>query len=180
MDFKKQLLLLKASFEKSDITALKRLSAVFADGAFEDHQEENIDLSIVAYACAKFLEKPYVVDNPDWKDFRKNLLYLLTKAIEDFSAGKDKAGFARIRDSVKLIQTLGEDLGRFAFGVIEKARLKAGAEIYAKGASLGAAVEISGSEKQELASYISSTKMPGKYVTKSVAQRLQETKKIFS
>ena len=64
--------------------------------------------------------------------------------------------------------------------MIEKSKIKAGAEIYANGASLGTAASLSGADKKELASYISATKMPEKYVTKSVSQRLSETKKVFS
>src|SRR3989344_4490450 len=180
MEFKQHLLALQDAFEKSDITELKRLTAEFAGEAFLHHQEENIGLSIVAYACAKFLEKPYVVETGEWKEFRKNLSYLLSKAVEDLNAGRQAQAFDKVRKSLSLIQSLGEDLGRFALSVIEKARLKAGAEIYARGASLGTAVALSGADKRELSSYISSTRMPDKYVTKSVAQRMQETKKIFS
>ena len=180
MNLKEHLLLLENAFEKSDIAELKKLSAVFAGEAFSHYQKENIQLSIAAYACAKFLEKPYVIGSSEWSDFRKNLLFLLKKAIEDLDGGKEKQALERLSKSISLIEGLGEDLGRFAITIIEKARQKAGAEIYARGGSLGTASELSGADKRELASYISSTKMPEKYVTKSVGQRLQEVKRILS
>ncbi len=180
MDLKKHLTLLRAAFEKNNIPELKRLSEEFAGDAFIHYKKENVQLSIVAYCCAKFLEKPYILADPSWSGFRKNLLSLLDKALEDWSAGKQEQAFARISKSLSLIESLGEELGRFVFGIIEKAKIKAGAEIYARGASLGTAAELSGAEKKELSSYISATRMPEKYITKSVSQRMQDAKKIFS
>ena len=180
MDFKQHLILLRNAFEKSNIPELKRLSGEFAGDAFIHYRKENIQLSIIAYACAKFLEKPYVISDPAWAAFRKSMLAVLDKAMADWSAGKQAQAFASVEKALSLIDRLGEELGRFVFGIIEKAKLKAGAEIYAHGASLGTAAELSGAEKKELSSYIAATRMPEKYVTKSVAQRMQDAKKIFS
>ncbi|MBS3070355.1 hypothetical protein J4220_02505 [Candidatus Micrarchaeota archaeon] len=180
MDFKQHLILLRKAFEKSNIPELKRLSGEFAGDAFIHYRKENIQMSIIAYACAKFLEKPYILADPAWDSFRKSLLSLLEKALQDWSSGKQAPAFAKVAKALSLIERLGADLGRFVFGIIEKAKLKAGAEIYAHGASLGTAAELSGAEKKELSSYIAATRMPEKYVTKSVAQRMQDAKKIFS
>lgn len=180
MEFKKHLLLLRNAFEKNNIPELKQLSEEFASDAFIHFQKENIRLSIVAYSCAKFLEKPYVISDPAWASFRKNLLALLDETLRDWNAGRQEQAFARLGKSLSLIEELGEELGRFVLGVVEKAKLKAGAEIYVHGASLGTAAELSGAEKRELASYISATRLPEKYVTKSVSQRMQDLKKIFS
>jgi hypothetical protein len=180
MEFSQHLVLLKNAFSKNDIIELKRLAEEFAGDAFLHYREENVGLSIVAYSCAKFLEKPYVVENPAWASFRKSLLKLLDDSIRDFNAGNQEKGLARMRKSVVLIGELGQKLGRFALGIVEKARLKVGAEVYAHGASLGIASSLSGSEKKELSAYISATKMPEKYVTKSVSQRLADARKVFS
>ncbi|MEM4255216.1 MAG: hypothetical protein QXR53_02710 [Candidatus Norongarragalinales archaeon] len=180
MDFKQHLLSLRNAFEKGNIPELKRLSEEFAGDAFIHYEKENVRLSIVAYCCAKFLEKPYILADPSWASFRKSLIAVLDKSLQDWSSGKQEQAFDRLGKSLSLIEGLGADLGRFVFGIIEKAKLKAGAEIYARGASLGTAAELSGADKKELSSYISATKMPEKYVTKSVAQRMQDAKKIFS
>lgn len=180
MDFKKHLSLLREAFVKNDIPGLKKLSSEFAGDAFVHYQRENIELSIIAYSCAKFLEKPYVVRDPAWEVFREDLLELLDDSREAWDEGKKKQAFASLAECITLIEGLSDDLGRFVFGTIVKARLKAGAEIYARGASLGTAAELSGAEKSELSAYISVTKMPEKYKTKSISQRMQDAKKVFS
>src|SRR3989344_4437107 len=72
MDFKEHLILLRNAFEKSNIPELKRLSGEFAGDAFIHYRKENIQMSIIAYACAKFLEKPYILADPAWDSFRKS------------------------------------------------------------------------------------------------------------
>src|SRR3989344_2541410 len=148
MDFAVRLIDLKNAFSRNDITDLKRLAEEFAGDAVLHYKEENVDLSIVAYSCAKFLEKPYVVENKAWHSFRKSMPKLLDSSILDWGAGKEAQSLSGIRKSIALIGKLGLKLGRFAIGIVEKARLKVGAEVYAKGASLGIASELSGSEKK--------------------------------
>lgn len=180
MEFKNHLVLLHNAFEGNNITELKRLSEEFAGDAFISDSKENIELSIVAYSCAKFLEKPYVVRSAAWPEFQRNMLSLMDEALEDLNEGRKQKAYASLAKSVSLIEGLSDELGRFVLGIIEKARLKAGTEIYAHGASLGTATALSGAQKRELAAYISATKMPEKYVTKSVSQRMQDVRKIFS
>ncbi len=180
MEFKERLVSLRSAFEGGNITELKRLSEEFAGEAFSGDSAENMRLSIVAYACAKFLEKPYVVRDPAWPAFRKGLLSLMDEAVGDRSAGKKQQASACLEKSVSLIVGMGDEIGRFVLGVVEKAKVKAVAEIYARGASLGTAAELSGAQKRELAAYISATKMPEKYMTKSVAQRMQDAVRVFS
>ena len=171
---------LREAFSKNDGRLLKELSAEFAGDAFIHFQRENVSLSIVAYSCAKFLDKPYVVSNSAWNSFRKKMLELLNSAIIDLNAGREDKALAKVRLSLDLIQKLSAKLGRFAKNVVEKAKLKVGAEVYAKGASLGMAAELSGADKFDLSSYISATKMPEKYYTKAVSERMLEAKRVFS
>ena len=59
---------------------------------------------------------------------------------------------------------------------MDKARIKAGANMYAKGASLGSASDLSGAPKSEIADYVGSTHIPEKYSNGPVKERLKRAK----
>jgi hypothetical protein len=62
---------------------------------------------------------------------------------------------------------------------VEKARLKAAAQMYAHGASLAKAVQLSGAPLSEAAAYIGGTKTAEKYETMSIASRLERTRRLI-
>lgn len=166
-------------FGRRDIVALKQLGGDAAEDAFAFHVPCMVNVSIVAYALGKFLEKPYLLHNPSWKDFEsqaKNELGQSLALMRQQQVGRACDSFGRL---IKEIDGLSRDLGRFAIGAVEKARIKAATQIYAHGASLGKAAEMTGANKQELSRYIGATRIADKYNTLSVSQRLENAKSIF-
>ena len=111
MEFLDHLLKLRKAFAEQNIPELKRLSEWFAGEVFVHYKQENVDLSVVAYSCSKFLEKPYVVSNPAWASFRKNLLSLLDESISNLNSGKQEKAMENVRKSLSLIEELSDRLG---------------------------------------------------------------------
>jgi hypothetical protein len=87
--------------------------------------------------------------------------------------------FAAIDSIVSDIRKMSESQGRFQSNIVEKAKIKAGTQIYAHGASLSMASNFADVDKSELASYINVTKLPEKYGTMTVKDRLKMARELF-
>jgi hypothetical protein len=175
-----ELRLLQKRFRERDVLGLKDLAEELASESFILQDPALLDLSLVAYACSKFLEKPYIVDSEEWHDFDANFMRILDQSTMVFKQGRDKDGRALVHTAIMLVESLSGALGRFVTSVIEKARIKAGAQMYAHGASLGQASALTGAEKRALAEYIGVTRMLDKYATLSVNERFANAERLFS
>ncbi|MEW5955900.1 MAG: hypothetical protein AB1626_05205 [Candidatus Micrarchaeota archaeon] len=170
---------LSQAFAKHDIIALKQLGGDAAEDAFAADAPCLVDVSIVAYSLAKFLEKPYIVASADWKDFEQTASQSLSQALAEASAAKPGEACRGLHSLLQAIEELSRRLGRFTTGVVEKARVKAATQVYAHGASLGKAVELTGANKQELSRYIGVTRLSEKYQTLGVRKRLSVAQELF-
>ncbi|MFH1257566.1 MAG: hypothetical protein V1658_01380, partial [Candidatus Micrarchaeota archaeon] len=161
------------------IAKLKELGGFFAEKAYLRGEKRLVNLIIISYAVAKFMEKHYVRSSKEWVKFYAWFQKQLQAAIEEVRHD-DISEFYSIADSiVEEITRLSDATGRFQSNVIQKARIKAGTQIYAHGASLLTAANFSGADQAELASYINVTKLPDKYGTLSVKQRMKMAEEIF-
>ncbi|NUN11903.1 hypothetical protein HUU53_04660 [Candidatus Micrarchaeota archaeon] len=176
MDLASDIKTLEERFAGKDLVGLRQLSSEAAIEAFLKNDSSFVELSVIAYSCSKLLEKQYIVNSPEWNSFKESLLRLLAQSRVSFNEGNFERGKALLHNSMMLVESLSTSIGRFVNSLISKARLKIGADMYARGASLGVAASFSGSDKKDLNEYIGSTKMLDKYVTLSVKQRLQNAK----
>ncbi|MBI5229091.1 hypothetical protein HY991_03190 [Candidatus Micrarchaeota archaeon] len=170
---------LKDHFAKGDIASLKSSGGDFAELAFLRQEKELVDFSIVAYSLAKFLEKPYILESSEWKDFSLKTAHDLEQCAIHLEHDQLKEYTEQLSAIISEINKISFYLGRFTTSVVEKARIKAGAQMYAHGASLGKAAYLSGAEKDELAKYISETRLPEKYLSLSLAERLKKAEELF-
>ncbi|MFQ5406353.1 MAG: hypothetical protein ACE5DI_04310 [Candidatus Micrarchaeia archaeon] len=164
--------------KKGKISALKDFGDNCSELAFLREDDRFVDLTVVAYASAKFFEKPYIRHSPQWRVLVKKI----SKSLEK-SAGlikKDESFFEReIESVIDDVKGLSKVLGRFLVNYVDKARIKAATQMYAHGASLGKAAELAQVNKQDLAFYIGQTTLSEKYQTISVRQRLGKTEELF-
>jgi len=168
---------LREALERANIAKLKDLGSDFAEEAFVEQDATLVELSMIAYSLAKFLEKPYIVNAPKWVDFRQEIsgnLALASEAAKKRDQTEYAAALARIMHE---ILDLSATMGRFVTSVLDKARIKAATQMYAHGASLGAAAKLAGASKKELSKYIGMTRIPEKYATIPVKTRLEEAEK---
>jgi hypothetical protein len=168
------------AFSARDIVELKRIGADAAEEAFSFNSPCLVDVSIVAYSFSKFLEKHYILESPLWREFEPQVREELSRAIDFLRVRSTVQACGIFRRCIMEIEELSRQLGRFSVDVVAKARIKAATQIYAHGASLGKAAALTGADKRELSKYIGVTRMPEKYSTLSVSQRLEAAKKVFS
>lgn len=159
-------------FSKNDSFGLKRLSEELSVDALIHDDELVSEASVACYALGKMMEKPYIRHHVSWLKFSKKVSLLLKKvSVED--------GHETVHKLVGIIEELSQSFGRFIISIIEKGRLKAGANMYAHGASLGKAVELSHANKTELSSYIGLTRIPEKYETIPLKERLDNARRMI-
>lgn len=163
-------------FAMRDIVRLKHLGAEAARQALEFNEPRFVEMSVVSYSLSKLLEKPYIVESNRWKKFSIFLNDQLSAGLKCKTEAECDAVVSSILHEV---EKLSFDLGRFVTSVIEKARVKAATQIYAHGASVGRAMELTGADRKELLNYIGATKLPDKYVTKTVKERMELAVKLF-
>ncbi len=175
-EFTKDFQELRKSFASRDIIKLKHLGAETARDALEFNEPRFVEFSIVAYSISKLLEKPYITESNRWKIFSQFLADELNAGVK--CTTKEQCDFV-LTKIVKEVDKLSEDLGRFVTGIIEKARIKAATQIYAHGASIGRAIELTNADRKELLNYIGNTKLPDKYATKTVKERMAFVEKLF-
>jgi len=177
--FSKRLSELLQGFKERNLVALKQLGGDAAEDAFASDAPCLVEVSIAAYSLAKFLEKPYILASAEWKDFEQTASEIISAALKDAQAGKAGEACRRMHSLIQEIEALSKRLGRFTTGVVDKARIKAATQIYAHGASLGKAAELTGASKQELSHYIGVTRLSEKYQTFGVQKRLSVAREIF-
>jgi hypothetical protein len=171
---------LRAFLAAADENNLKSLSGDCAEHAFLFEDDALLDAGLLAYAFAKFLDKPYIAQSKEWRDYARGALAELEQAQRFFKEGKSEAGAQTLHSLLDRAEALSASLGRFARSVVDKARVKAATQMYAHGASLGKAVELTGANKKDLAQYIGGTKLQEQYATLSARQRFENAKKLFS
>ncbi len=162
-----------------DIAKLKDLGGDFAEKAYLRHEQRMVNLIVISYAMAKFLEKHYVTSSKEWGSYYDWYLEQIGKAIGLISEGAIEEFFSVIDSIVLETEKLSEKSSKFQSSVVSKARIKAATQVYAHGASLSTAADFAKVNKTELSSYINVTKLPEKYGTLSVKQRLKMAEEIF-
>ena len=160
-------------FAKGDFLGLKALSEELSVDALIHDDKLLAEASVACYALGKLSEKRYVSQSQEWPLLKRKLAVLLQKA----SATEEHKA---IHALIGQVEALNKSFGRFVMGVIEKARLKAAANIYGHGASLGKAIELTGANKIEASSYIGMTRMPDRYQTLPLKERLSNARRMVA
>ncbi|MFH1107312.1 MAG: hypothetical protein V1787_05445 [Candidatus Micrarchaeota archaeon] len=175
-----QLKRLRKACTKADIAELKDFGEDVAEKAFLANRPEMLNLAVVAYSIAKFEEKPYIVKGKQWPAQYKKILEQLDEYMRAAKDEQEEECYEMLAEMVEEFEEFSYASSRFRSTVVEKARIKAATQVYAHGASLSVAAEFAGVPKEELAKYIGVTKLPEKYETYSVKERLQTARELFS
>ncbi len=157
--------------------ALKAFAAEAARDSLELSDRRLAQFSIIAYSLEKLTDKSYIVQSKRWKKFTVFLLGELQRGAQCLDEKQCELVLSAVMHE---LDNLSSDLGRFVVNAVEKAKVKAATQVYAHGASIGRAIELTGADRKELLSYIGSTRLPEKYESKSVAQRLAFAEKLFA
>src|SRR3989344_3035940 len=159
--------------QKRNVMKLKELGGIIAERAYLRGDRRMVNLIVVSYAMAKFLEKHYISESKQWDKFYLRFVSLVGDAKDELREEDLDSFYSLVGTIVDEIKNLSENAGRFQSNIVEKAKIKAGTQIYAHGASLATAADFAQVDMSALASYINVTKLPEKYGTMSVRERLK-------
>ncbi len=169
------------AFRNGDIKVLRKTSTRCAESMATESVEGMFPLSVISYVLGKMLEKPRFFHDHRTEELG---LFIENKLLECSKCAKEgrKEDFSRA--TTELIEHLVEFESRdrrYVRGLIDKAKLKIAARLYAQGFSLSYVVSITGADMREVLKYIGQTLMfdrVGK--TKNVEERLANARRIFS
>lgn len=161
------------ALQRKEFGRIKQVSSDAARDAFVYEDDELVETSLIAYSLYKLGQKPYIARSGAWKEFEEEVLERLEACTNGADAGRTVHRLMEDNHKLSL------KFGRFAQSTVEKGRLKAAAQMYAHGASLSKAVELSGAPISLAAAYIGSTKIAEKYQTQAVPVRLKIARSLF-
>ncbi len=160
---------------------LKRLGAEMGEAALVENDPAFVEVSVVAYSVHKVLDKPYLAALPEWEPVRQHVITRVEAAVDALKSARAGEVVDCLRAASEEVDHFTITQGRFPGGIALKARVKLAADIYAHGASLGRAAELSGAPKQDVLSYLGVTALPGKYpVAVPVSERMSLLRGLFS
>ena len=167
------------SASKANPRQLKDLSLALGEHALIEDDTTYTQIAAIAYCLAKIGEKHYLSNSQEWNAVLERVMARLKAAEIAVQTGRLTELPQLLEDALSLIEHYTLEKGLFKGSLVEKARVRIGTDIYAHGASLGRAAELAGTSKRALLSYIGMTKIPNKYFTQSVDERLTEARKLF-
>ena len=160
------------AFLRNDIPGLRNLSdGILAKGAIEENKDL-VELSIVAHALSKILQKEYYKkDRKLWKSFVNDIV----NGLKDVGSGKKN-----VEEIVNRIKSLDEHFGRYSDNIIHMSRIRRGSTLYAWGFSLTLASSLVGAPEHEIMSHTGKTKIVDEEnVSRSASERLKDAEEIL-
>ena len=171
----------KKALLEMDAKKIKDLSNHTIHNASIFQDSFSISVATAVYSLAKVIENERVRrHHPDeWKKFREEVGRILDD-IEACAADKRCMGLdEEIKKLVKLIASADEKFTEYMGFVMQKAKIKKGAEIYRHGISLSKAADVLDISLWELMEYVGKTKIHEEPVKTSVQERFKKAEGFF-
>ncbi|NYZ79927.1 hypothetical protein H0N95_01600 [Candidatus Micrarchaeota archaeon] len=167
---------LAVNLENENAFELRKLSNDFIEEAITSEDYRIIDMSLIAYAFSKIIEKPHFLENKKWPAFKKKMLEHLREEEAKERTIEDVPHL--LTDVLKHLRDFYSDAGNYATNVIEQARVKQASRLYALGISLSKAADMTHVGKTELLEYIGMTRIHDRPFTQSMplAQRYKKAR----
>ena len=156
---------LSTYLEQNNSLMLKDLSNHLIEQAVTTKDKRVVSLSLIAYGLSKLASKPHLVETKRWGQFKAHILKHLQEEIKKLET---KEHLAELLESIiKDVTDFDKDAGHYMFDIIQKARIKQASRVYAIGASLSKAAEVTDANERELLQYIGTTKIHDQPYTKT-------------
>lgn len=167
-------------FRKGNVLQLRGLSNRLIREASVENNLAKAELGVISYALHKLETKNHIINNPKWHKVRKNVFTNLEGAIFAINNNQKELFFKKLKKIILDINKIDANLGNFAQGIYDKAKVKQASLAYSYGLSISKAAEITGADKKELQSYIGFTTMHDEEnEQKSIKERVTELKKLL-
>jgi len=149
----------KTLFLSSRLFDLRGLGNRLIREASVENNYGKAELGVISYALHKIETKQHFVNNPKWGMVRGAIAKHLESAIFAAKQQNEKLLLDSLKGVVKSIVGIDDELGNYATGIYEKAKVKQASLAYSYGLSISQAADLTGADKKELQSYIGFTTM---------------------
>lgn len=143
----------KDAINNDNSVKLKELSDQTIHTASITQDPDNIAVAVAVYSLSKIVERKKYQEFPGWKDFYKNLVFLVDDSISALKKNNDKKVKDNLTSIRKLISNLSGKLKDYIQDVFRKAQINKASKIYEHGISLEQTANLLGITMFELMAY---------------------------
>ncbi len=138
------------------------------------------ELGVIAYSLHKIETKSHFVRSPQWGKIKQAISFELSNAINATRENDAAALMGALKKVIIHIMNIDNELGNYAQGIYEKAKVKQASLAYSYGLSVAQSAALTGADAKELQNYIGFTTMHDEELEiKSIKQRVNEMKKLL-
>jgi hypothetical protein len=180
-DVHKVMLGVKKALKDEDTAAIKDLSNHTIHNASIFQDRFSISVATAVYSLAKILENERVKRHhpEEWKGFIDEVNKVIDE-LEACAADKKCVDLdEKIKALIKTIASFDEKFTEYVGFVMEKAKIKKGAEMYRHGISLSKVSEVLDVSMWELMDYVGKTKVHEGPTTRAAKQRFEKGMRFF-
>ncbi|MDD2531834.1 MAG: hypothetical protein PHY04_04070 [Candidatus ainarchaeum sp.] len=167
-------------FESNKVFELRGLSSRVVREASLNNDYAKAELGVIAYALHKIESKQHFVKSPQWGRLKQSVKTDLRNAQIAIKQNNTKAFLESLKKVIQHITKIDSQLGNYAIGIYDKAKIKEASLAYSYGLSIAQSAQLTGADKKELQEYIGATTMHDEELeTKNLSQRVKELKEIL-
>ncbi|MFA6319390.1 MAG: hypothetical protein WCX66_00500 [archaeon] len=167
-------------FESNKVFELRGLSSRVVREASLNNDYAKAELGVIAYALHKIDSKQHFVKSPQWGRLKQSVKTDLRNAQIAIKQNNTKAFLESLKKVIQHITKIDSQLGNYAIGIYDKAKIKEASLAYSYGLSIAQSAQLTGADKKELQEYIGATTMHDEELeTKNLSQRVKELKEIL-
>ena len=146
-------------FANNRVFELRGISNRLIREAAIENNYGKAELAIIAYSLHKLETKEHIATNKKLINVRTKILVNLDESLQAIKNNDSVDFFRQLKEVILDIEKIDLDLGHYAQGLYEKAKVKQASQAYSYGLSIPQAAALTGANKKELQAYIGFTKM---------------------
>ncbi|MCX8198245.1 MAG: hypothetical protein N3F07_03595 [Candidatus Micrarchaeota archaeon] len=172
--------LISSALQSQDVRAMRKINDRCIQETAVKFSRYTYNFALISYVLSKIISKPRYFSQRRPKEAVAKVAELLAQC-EEAAKSANYSQLGRLQEKMLLeMQKIDDEDRRFVRGIVQKARLKIAAILYAQGISLGNASQITGTEKRELLLYAGQTTMFDRLKEKkSMQERMRDLRRIF-
>lgn len=146
-------------FSGGQVMDLRGISSRLVREAALANDYAKAELGVIAYALHKIETKPHFIKSPLWGKIKQSIITHFARAGDAANMNKKEALIGELKEIIKDITAIDNELGNFAQGIYEKSKVKQASLAYSYGLSIAQSAALTGADQKELQSYIGFTTM---------------------
>lgn len=167
-------------FKQRNIRGMRELSNVFTKDLMVYQDRVYLNLALASLLLAKMVEKPRFWKFDEWKSIVFSVEDMLKKCVELCKVNDTKSVNATFSKIFSMLRKVNRKDKRYVNSMMNHARIKVGATLYAQGMSLGKASYLSGASKNDILKYSGKTLISDRFgKTFSILERIKNVSSIF-